>query len=113
MSKFAIIETGGKQYKVAAGERLAVEKLRTPKGDAVVFEKVLLTADLPTGRQVAEPEVQIGAPYVKGAVVEGRVVNEGRSDKKIVFRYHAKTRYRKLKTHRQPYTEVEITKVTN
>lgn len=105
MSKFAIIETGGKQYKVAAGERLAVEKLSPMKPGEVFFENVLLVAD--------GDRVEVGTPYLKGAKVEGRVVNEGRGDKKIVFRYHAKTRYRKLKTHRQPYTEVEITKVTN
>lgn len=103
MSKFAVIETGGKQYRVEPGMTLSIERLSEKKGGAVKFEKVLLVAD-------AE-KVEVGAPYVKGAVVEGRVVNEGRSDKKIVFRYHAKTRYRKLKTHRQPYTEVEITKI--
>lgn len=109
--KFAVIETGGKQYRVEPGTTLFVEKLPEKKGGGVKFEKVLLLADLPAGRQVEEPDVQIGAPYVKGAEVEGRVVGEGRSDKKIVFRYHAKTRYRKLKTHRQPFTKVEITKI--
>ena len=57
-------------------------------------------------------EVSVGAPYVKGAKVEGKILKQGRTDKKIVFRYHSKTRYRKLKTHRQSFTEVEITKIS-
>jgi large subunit ribosomal protein L21 len=109
--KFAIIETGGKQYRVAPGETLTIERLPEGKGSSVSFAKVLLVADLPAGRQVADPNVEIGTPYLTGKVVEGRIVDEGRSDKKIVFRYHAKTRYRKLKTHRQQFTKVEITKI--
>lgn len=103
MTKFAIIETGGKQYVVAPGTTLSIERLSEKKGGGVKFEKVLLVAD--------GEKVEVGAPYVKGAEVEGRVVGEGRGEKKIVFRYHAKTRYRKLKTHRQSFTKVEITKI--
>ncbi|MFH0806271.1 MAG: 50S ribosomal protein L21 [Candidatus Brennerbacteria bacterium] len=101
--KFAIIETGGKQYLAAQGTVLTVERLPEGKGNGVKFEKVLLVAD--------GEKVEVGAPYVNGADVEGRVVDEGRGDKKIVFRYHAKTRYRKMKTHRQQFTKVEITKI--
>ena len=100
MSKFAIIETGGKQYKVSAGDKIKIEKLAQEAGDSVSFDKVLLVAD--------EGKVDIGAPYVSDAAVAAKVVRGGRDKKKIVFRYHAKTRYRKKKGHRQPFTEVEV-----
>jgi large subunit ribosomal protein L21 len=98
MSKFAVIETGGKQYKVAPGQKLRVEKLNA-QGD-FIFDKVLLVADGDT--------VEIGTPYVPGAKVEARVLRHARDKKKIIFRYHSKTRYRKKKGHRQPFTEVEV-----
>ncbi len=97
---FAIIETGGKQYKVETGKAIQVEKLPGDAGSVLKFDKVLLLAD--------EKGVQIGAPYVSGAVVEAKVLGQGRGKKKIVFRYHSKTRYRKKKGHRQPFTAVEI-----
>ncbi len=97
---FVIIETGGKQYKISAGKKLKVEKLEAKEGEILVFDKVLLKADGET--------VNIGAPYVSGARVEARVLKQGRADKVIVFRYHSKTRYRKKKGHRQPYTELEV-----
>ena len=103
MSKFAIIETGGKQYKVTAGAKLAVEKLPEAKGGSVKFSNVLLVAD--------GEKIEVGTPYVKGVVVEANILDQMRGDRKIVFRYHSKTRYRKFKTHRQRYTEVEITKI--
>lgn len=99
MSKFAIIETGGKQYKVSAGDTIRVEKLSAPKG-AVAFDRVLLVAD--------GEKTTVGTPYVGGAKVTGTVVREGRDEKKIIFRYHSKTRYRKKKGHRQHFTEVKI-----
>lgn len=105
---FAVIETGGKQYKVSPGQKLEIEKLDSGAGlplragEKVEFDKVLLVVD---------KDVRVGAPFVRDAKVEGKVLKNGRSDKKIVFRYHSKTRYRKFKTHRQPYTEVEITKI--
>lgn len=110
---FAIIKTGGKQYKVSPGQKLKIEKLAAPtggeprhgrdakEGDTVSFSEVLLVAD---GDNVA-----IGTPHVKGAKVDAKVVQQGRDKKKIVFKYHAKARYRKKKGHRQPFTEVEIT----
>lgn len=97
---FAIIETGGKQYRVSPGQKIKIEKLETPAGESVLFDKVLLTAD---GDQVA-----VGFPYLAGVVVEGKVNKQARSKKVIVFRYHSKTRYRKKKGHRQYFTEVEI-----
>ncbi|MBI2623348.1 MAG: 50S ribosomal protein L21 [Candidatus Liptonbacteria bacterium] len=103
MSKFAIIETGGKQYKVSAGDKVMVEKLDVEAGSVFSFDKVLLTAE--------GENVTIGEPYVEGASVEGRVVRQARDKKKIVFKYHSKTRQHKKKGHRQPFTEVLIEKV--
>src|SRR3989344_5351262 len=97
---FAIIQTGGKQYKVSSGAKLKIEKLNVQTGDSVVFDKILLTAD--------GEDIKIGTPYIKGAKIEGKILKQGRDKKKIVFRYHSKTRYRKKKGHRQDYTEVKI-----
>lgn len=104
MSMFAVIETGGKQYKVVAGDKLKVEKIEAEDGKAVIFDKVLLKSD--------GEKAEIGAPYLSGARVEAKVLKAGRSKKKIVFKYKSKTRERKKKGHRQPYTEVEITKIS-
>jgi large subunit ribosomal protein L21 len=101
MSKFSIIETGGKQYKVSAGQKIKVEKLNASEGEKFLFDKVLLRVD--------GEKVEVGMPYISGANVEAKVLRHGRERKKIVFKYHSKTRYRKKKGHRQNYTEVEIT----
>jgi len=98
----AIIETGGKQYKVSEGQKIKIEKIKGEKNANFIFDKVLLVAD---------KDVKIGTPYLENAKVEAKIVKQGRDKKKIVFRYHSKTRYRKKKGHRQPYTEVEITKI--
>lgn len=103
MSDFVVIETGGKQYRVSAGQKLKVEKLGVEAGKAVSFDKVLLT--------VRGDEVNVGAPYLKDEAVEAKAVREAKDKKKLVFRYHSKTRYRKKKGHRQMFTEVEITKI--
>jgi len=100
--KIAIIETGGKQYKVSEGQKIKIEKIKGEKNANFIFDKVLLVAD---------KDVKIGTPYLENAKVEAKIVRQGRDKKKIVFRYHSKTRYRKKKGHRQPYTEVEITKI--
>jgi large subunit ribosomal protein L21 len=99
----AVIETGGKQYKVKKGDRIKTELLRAKEGAKVIFDKVLFRAE--------GESFEVGMPYIKGANVEAKVLNEGRGDRKMVFRYHSKTRYRKKKTHRQHYTELEILKV--
>ena len=101
---FAVIDTGGKQYRVAAGQKLRIEKLEAKEGAALHFDRVLLVAD--------GDKADIGTPLVKGAKVEGKVLKQGRERKKIVFKYHSKSRYRKKKGHRQHFTEVEITKIT-
>ncbi|OGY67790.1 MAG: 50S ribosomal protein L21 [Candidatus Zambryskibacteria bacterium RIFCSPLOWO2_01_FULL_45_43] len=100
---FAVIETGGKQYKVTPGQKLHVETLAGEKDASVSFDKVLLVAD--------GEEVKVGAPYVSGARVEAKITGSGREDKRIVFKYHSKTRYKKKKGHRQHYTELEIISV--
>lgn len=101
---FAIIETGGKQYRVAPGQKVKIEKVDAAAGANFLFDKVLLVAD--------GENVKIGAPYVAGAKVEGKVVRQDRAKKVIVFKYHSKTRYRKKKGHRQHFTEVEVTKIS-
>lgn len=102
MTQFAIIKTGGKQYKVAEGDVLMVEKLGPTEGD-VTFSEVLLVAN--------EKDVKIGRPLVSGATVVAKVLEEGKDKKKLVFKFKNKTRQRKKKGHRQPYTKVQITKI--
>ncbi|MBI4992150.1 MAG: 50S ribosomal protein L21 [Candidatus Harrisonbacteria bacterium] len=100
---FAVVETGGKQYRVFPGQKLKVEKLDAAPGASLTLDKVLLVAD--------GENVQVGAPYVSGAKVEAKVLEQGRGDKKIIFKYHSKTRYKKKKGHRQHFTELEIVSV--
>jgi large subunit ribosomal protein L21 len=99
----AIIETGGKQYKVRLGDKIKIEKLNAEEGSNFVFDKVLLKAK--------DSTVLIGTPYLENEKVEAKVLKQGRERKKIVFKYHSKTRYRKKKGHRQYYTLVEITNI--
>ncbi len=100
---FAIIETGGKQYKVASGDSLQVEKLVASKSGEVVFDKVLLVAD--------GDKVQVGTPYLEGATVIAKFEEEGRGKKITIIKYKAKTRYRVKSGHRQPFTKVKIEKI--
>jgi len=103
MPKFAVIETGGKQYRVLAGQKIQIEKLDAQDGGNFTFDKVLLVAD--------GEKVEIGTPYIPNGKVEGKILGQIRDDKKIIFKYHSKTRYRKKKGHRQRHTEVEITRI--
>ncbi len=100
---YAIIQTGGKQYRVAEGETLQVEKLNAEVGAEVVFDEVLTV--------VNDADVKIGAPVVEGAKVTAKVVEQGRGEKIFVFKYKAKANYRKRQGHRQPFTAVEIVKI--
>ncbi len=100
MSKFTVIETGGKQYRITSGQKIRIEKLPIPEGGVVVFDRVLLEAD--------GEKVTIGTPYITGAQVKANLVRHARDKKKIVFRYHSKTRYRKKKGHRQHFSEVQF-----
>ena len=101
---YAIIEACGKQYKVSKGDVVFFEKLDAEEGKTVKFDKVILISD--EGKKV-----EVGAPYVKGAKVEGKVVAHGKAKKIIVFKYKAKKNYRRKQGHRQPYTKVEITNI--
>ena len=100
---YAIIETGGKQYKVQNGDQLRIEKLNAEAGSTVVFDKVLAAGE--------GSDIKVGTPYLDGLTVEGTVVESGKGDKVIIFKYKAKKDYRKKQGHRQPYTLVEITSV--
>ena len=101
---YAIIESCGKQYKVAEGDVVFFEKLETEEGKKVTFDKVVLVSD--------DKKVEVGAPYVKGVKVEGKVVEHGKAKKILVYKYKAKKNYRRTQGHRQPYTKVEITKIS-
>ncbi len=100
---YAIIESCGKQYKVAQGDVVFFEKLDTEEGKKVTFDKVVLVSD--------GEKIEIGNPYVKGFKVEGKVVAHGKGKKILVFKYKAKKNYRRTQGHRQPYTKVEITSI--
>ena len=99
---YAVIETGGKQYRVQEGDVITVEKLNVEAGQAVTFDKVLVLGE---GK-----DVKVGTPYLDAAVT-GTVVENGKGQKVIIFKYKAKKDYRKKQGHRQPYTLVEITAV--
>lgn len=100
---YAIIETGGKQYKVAEGDIIKVEKLAANPGDTVLLDKVLLVGK--------EDGVVAGTPTVAGAKAVAKVLEQGRRKKIIVFKYKAKANYRRKRGHRQPYTELTIEKI--
>lgn len=96
---YAIIETGGKQIKVEAGQEIYVEKLGVQAEEVVTFDKVLF---------VGGETVKVGAPTVEGATVTAKVVKEGRAKKITVFKYKAKKNYRRKQGHRQPYTKLVV-----
>jgi len=99
----AIIETGGKQYKVTEGDILYIEKLNAEAGESVTFDKVLAVLN--------GDSANFGAPVVEGASVTANVVKNGKGKKVLVFKYKPKKNYRRRQGHRQPYTKVEITKI--
>ena len=98
---YAVIESCGRQYKVAQGDVVFFEKLDAEEGKKVTFDKVVLVSD--------DGKVQVGNPYVKGIKVEGKVISHGKGKKIIVFKMKAKKNERTKQGHRQPYTKVEIT----
>ena len=100
----AIIETGGKQYKVAEGDTLFIEKLSVEAGEAVTFDKVLAVID--------GDKITVGTPVVEGAKVDASVVKNGKGKKVIVFKYKPKKGYSRKQGHRQPYTKVTIGKLS-
>ena len=100
---YAVIKTGGKQYRVQQGDVIFVEKINSQADEAVTFEEVLLVND---GEQT-----KVGAPTVAGAKVEGKVLAQVKAKKVVVYKYKAKKNERKKQGHRQPYTKVEITAI--
>ena len=100
---YAIIKTGGKQYKVAEGDTIYVEKLEVAVDDAVTFDQVLTV--------VNDGSVTVGKPLVSGAKVTGKVLEQGKEKKILVFKYKAKSNYRRRQGHRQPFTKVAIEKI--
>jgi large subunit ribosomal protein L21 len=99
---YAIIETGGKQIKVAVGESVFVEKLEAEVGEEIVFDKVLLVSD---------KTAKVGTPYVKGATVKAKVEKQDKAKKVIVFKYKSKANIRNKNGHRQPYTKVTVLEI--
>ncbi len=99
----AVIKTGGKQYIVSPGDKIKVEKLNVEEGKEVTFLQVLLLEK--------NKKIEIGDPLVKGVKVIGKVLKQDRAKKIIVFRYKSKTRHKTKKSHRQPFTQVEITQI--
>jgi len=100
----AVIETGGKQYRVSAGDTLYIEKLPSEAGDEVTFDRVLAIIDGET--------TNFGAPLIKGATVTAEVVKNGKQKKVIVYKMKPKKNYRRKQGHRQPYTQVKINQIT-
>jgi len=100
MEKFAVIQTGGKQYLVKPGESLKIEKIKAGKDGEVFFDKVLLIVD--------GENIKLGKPYIEGAKVPAKIIEQGRGKKVIVVKYKQKTRYHKKAGHRQPYTKITI-----
>ncbi|HIE90400.1 MAG TPA: 50S ribosomal protein L21 [Methylophilaceae bacterium] len=97
---YAVIKTGGKQYKVAAGDYLKVEKLDGDVGSKLVIDKILMLAD--------GDDVTIGSPLVDGAKVNATVLSHGKGDKVMIFKFSRRKHYRKTQGHRQSYTEIQI-----
>ncbi len=101
---YAIIETGGKQYRVEPDEVMAVEKLAAEPGDVIEFDKVALISN--------EGQVQVGAPWLTGAKVTARVLAHGKDPKVTVFTFKAKENYKRRKGHRQVHTRVKVESIT-
>jgi large subunit ribosomal protein L21 len=96
----AVIETGGKQYLISPKDKITIEKLPGKEGESVTFDKVLLTAE--------GDKVNLGKPYVNGSKVIAKVLSQGKGEKLVVFKYKAKSRYRRKQGHRQQQTIVQI-----
>jgi len=97
---YAVIKTGGKQYRVSAGEKLKIEQIAADVGQEIVLDQVLLVAD--------GDALKMGAPLLAGAQVKARVLKHGRGDKVRIFKLNRRKHYRRSQGHRQHYTEIEI-----
>ena len=100
---YAVIKSGGKQYRVSQGDSVRVEKLEGAVGSKIVFENVLM---LGNGK-----DSKVGQPNVTGAMVEAEITNQGRAKKVIVFKFKRREKYRRKMGHRQPYTELKVTAI--
>jgi large subunit ribosomal protein L21 len=101
---YAVFRTGGKQYRARQGERVRVERLDAAVGDAVKFDQVLVVGE--------GANLKVGKPLVAGGQVEGKVVAQGREDKITIIKFRRRAHYKRVKGHRQPFTEVEITSIS-
>lgn len=99
----AVIETGGKQYRVSEGDTIFVEKLNAAEGDEVTLDRVLLLSD--------QSGTKVGTPTIDGAKVLAKVAKQGKNKKIVVFKFKAKKNYRRKAGHRQPYTKLTIEKI--
>lgn len=100
---YAIIETGGKQYRVSEGDVLRIEKLSADEGETIELDKVLAVSN--------DSGLQVGKPWLKEAKVMAKILQHGKADKIIVFKYKPKKNYRRKQGHRQPFTEIQIEKI--
>ena len=100
---FAIIKTGGKQYKVSPGDKIKIEKLDAAEGQEVIFDQVLLLEK--------NKKTEIGTPFIKDAKVIAKVIKQGKGKKVIAFKYKKRKRYKKKTGYRWPYTETEIIEI--
>jgi large subunit ribosomal protein L21 len=101
---YAVIKTGGKQYRVSQGDVIVVEKIKRAEGvDNITFQEVMMVVD--------GDDVTVGTPFIDGAKVQATVVEDGKNEKIIVYKYKKKKDYRRKQGHRQPYTKVEITEI--
>lgn len=98
-----VIRTGGKQYLVSPGQKIKIEKINKKEGSEITFNEVLLLEK--------NKKIEIGTPLIKGTKVTGKIIRHGKGKKIIIFKYRAKTRYKKKAGHRQLFTEVEIIKI--
>ncbi|MER2512362.1 50S ribosomal protein L21 [Nitrosomonas ureae] len=101
---YAVIKTGGKQYRIQVGEKLKVEQLKAENGSELIIDQVLMVAD--------GDKVSVGAPLVNGAKVSATVLGQGRHDKIRIFKMRRRKHYQKHQGHRQNYTEIEITGIS-
>ena len=101
---YAVFRTGGKQYRAQQGERVRIERLDAAVGDAVNFDQVLLVGE--------GASLKVGKPLLAGGKVEGKVIAQGRADKIMIIKFKRRAHYKRVKGHRQMFTEVEITSIS-